>query len=147
MSTKTLLGLALCFALAAGCAGGGDDDDSGPVAESEPNDSEGAADVLGAAGTHSFQGSCEPGGTDFWKATAGTGPISASVTWADAGGEDIDLYVYTADFSLDLFDDTVPPNDSPAQVTGTVTTAGEVFLEVDCFTNTATAYSGTITVP
>lgn len=119
------------IALASGCGGDG-----------------GGAPRL-TSGTHSVTGSCSY--TDqalkeiLIASVAGT--VSASVTWADTTG-DIDVYLHDYARTTDIDNDLAePPNDSPAEVSGTVTEAMDVRIQIECYSGTDVAYTATVTVP
>lgn len=149
--------LVLAVAVPACSGGGGDDDDDaattavtplpdptpipGSVAEVEPNDTPATATaVAGSSGTLAFHGTCaQTGDQDYFVFTLTSGGLSAGVTWDEreyipAPHIDNDLDVYVTDSSGEIGQDSnSPPDDSPAAVTATVTSAGAVYVFVECF--------------
>jgi len=163
--------LALASALPACSGGGGDDDDdntatptvtpnpdptpiAGSVIEVEPNDDvDDATLVASTAGTIAFHGRCSQTGDQDWFAlTLSTGGFAAELTWdeRDYIGEphianDLDLYVSDVTGELGA-DDGLAPGDSPANVSASMNTAGQMVLLVDCFqADSDLFYQGTVT--
>lgn len=152
------------------CSGGDDDDDAattatvtpipdptplpGSIAEVEPNDTPATATaVAGTTGTLAFHGTCAQTGDQDWFAfVLSSGGFSASVTWDERAYIPAphllnDLDVYVSDSSGELAEDsTSPPDDSPAEIDATVTTAGTISLLVECFqADAGLFYQGTLT--
>lgn len=158
-SVPWLLAAALALALSAqGCSGdddddgGSDDDDGAEFIETEPNDGFGTADDIGAAAT--FGGACDQNDdTDVFSVDVAAGMTSVSVAWDDpADTHDIDLAIYDSAGAVSFTplddDGNIPPDDSPAEVSATVTTAQTLFIEVFCgFANVPAPmeYVGTVT--
>lgn len=147
--------------------GEGDDDDDGstpnvtptpqptatqPVGgsgtEVEVNDDHDTANPLGTSTT--FSGACgDLDFSDIFELAVPAGKtVSATITWTESADDDLDLYVSNYDYSIDQGDESVPPGDSPAEISASFPTAQDGYVEVFCFyaLNPNTAYSGTITV-
>ncbi len=126
-----------------------DDDDVPPPAE--PDDEMANATPLTGTGAITFSGQClGDDDRDYFAFTTGVGQIQATLTWTEGtGNEDVDLYIFNDDYSIDGYDIAIPPGDSPAEVTTQAAAAGPVFLEVSCYfvTTPNLAYSGTLTIP
>lgn len=114
-------------------------------AEVEPNDDHDTATPV----TGNFSGTC--GGDDVADiftipVTAGK-TVTASITYSDAIEDDLDLYVSNYDYSIDAGDETIPPGDSPVQVSVGFPVAEDAFIEVFClWTANSVPYTGTVTV-
>lgn len=152
----TILALAVA---APACSGGGDDDDDdgsatptvtpnpdptpipGSVLEVEPNDEpEEGTLVTGSGATLAFHGSCgQTGDKDWFVFVLGSGGFSASLTWDERTyipsphiPNDLDVYVNDSAGQI-AADSSLAPNDSPADVSATLDSAGAIHLLVDCF--------------
>lgn len=156
LSAVSLIALA---ALVPACSGGGDDDDDddaattavtplpdptpipGSVAEVEPNGTMATATaVAGSGATLAFHGTCaQTGDQDYFAFTLSSGGISGELTWDERAYIPAphilnDLDVYVTDSSGEIGQDSSsPPDDSPAQFVATVTSAGAVYVFVECF--------------
>jgi hypothetical protein len=165
----TLLGLVIA---SAACSGSGDDDDdaasetptvtpnpdpnplAGSILEIEPNDDQGDATAVTSSGaTFAFHGRCEAtGDQDWFSFVPGSGGFAADLTWDERVyipdphvATDLDLYVSDSSGEL-ASDDSLSPGDSPAQVNATMTSAGALYLLVDCFqADDDQFYQGTLT--
>jgi hypothetical protein len=116
--------------------------------EVETNDDHDTANPLGASTT--FSGSC--GDLDiadiFELAVPAGKTVSATITWTEGVDEDLDLYVSNYDYTIDEGDESVPPGDSPAQISAAFPTAQDGYVEVFCYyaLTPNVSYTGTITV-
>lgn len=120
----------------------------GSGTEVEINDDHDTANALGTSTT--FSGAC--GDLDIFDLFTVQVPagktVSATITWAEGATDDLDLFVSSYDYGIDKGDETVPPGDSPAQVSATFPTAQAGYVEVYCYYafNPNLSYTGTITV-
>ena len=165
----TILALAVA---APACSGGGDDDDDdgttppvvtplpdptpipGSVVEVEPNEeSEDATLVTGSGATLAFHGHCgQTGDKDWFAFVLASGGFSASLTWDERTyipsphiANDLDVYVNDSSEEI-ASDSTLAPNDSPADVSASLDSAGTIHLLVDCFqSDDDLFYQGTLT--
>lgn len=118
------------------------------VMETEDNGTLDTANDLGGSGAKSFAGACADDlDDDGFKFTAAAGAFTASVTWNEANGDDVDLWLLD-DAGVLVADDEIPPGDSPAQVTFQLPAAGTYYLGVICYgPNTNVPYTGSANVP
>ena len=169
-----LIGVALTsIAVAPACSGGGDDDDddgsspsptptanptplAGSVEESEPNDDFGEATVLTFTSDGNFHGFCATSNDayDIFEFTLNTaGTVSVSLAWIgeeEPSVNDLDLYLFDSAQNIVAEDYTDPlqEQDSPAEVSAVLTTAGgSYFIEVECYNGEDVFYQGTLDLP
>lgn len=120
----------------------------GSGTEVEINDDHDTANPLGTSTT--FSGACgDLDFSDIFELAVPAGKtVSATITWTESADDDLDLYVSSYDYSIDEGDLSVPPGDSPAQISANFPTAQDGYVEVFCLyaINPNTAYTGTITV-
>lgn len=120
------------FLLGCYCGGYGGRGGDYYVSETEPNDSPSQATYIGdGAYEPMFDGHCDGLTDEDWFATASytTGYLFAKVTWK-VDEYDLDLAVVGSGFAFS--DTAAPPNDSPIELGGTVTTAGQIYLHITC---------------
>lgn len=106
------------------------------------------------SGSHSIEGVCEDDeDAPNFTIAPGSGTLTATVSWDESTGDDIDVVLidYDSDapgnsVTLDMDIDS-PPGDSPAEVSGTVTEAMEILLLLGCPSGTNIEFSGTVVVP
>lgn len=102
------------------------------MTEIEPNDSPAQATYIGdGAYEPMFDGYCNTLTDEDWFATAAytTGYFYVEVTWKN---EDYDLDVAVQGSGFSFADTAAPPNDTPIELGGTVTTAGQIYIHVSC---------------
>lgn len=101
------------------------------------------------SGVHDIDGTCtESNDIQEFRIDSEAGTFEMSVSWDDSDGEDIDLYVEDPDDDEGLFeyDDDLPPNDSPAEVTAVIPAPMNLVATVDCY-DWPVPYSAQMTVP
>lgn len=154
------------------CSGGGDDDDDGgttpatvtpipdptpipgSVVEVEPNEEpEEATVVSGSSATLAFHGRCgQTGDKDWFVFVLGSGGFTGTLTWDERTyipaphiANDLDVYVNDSSGQI-AADSALSPNDSPAEVSAVLDSAGAIHLLVDCFqSDDDLFYQGTLT--
>ena len=125
------------------------------IASTPSDTSISGATSLGGAGTWWFTGTCvNAGDSHYFSVTStqanATAMLNASLWWVEEPAlDDMAFSAYNQDQSIYYMDTRLPPDDDPGQVTVAVTTAGTLYLEVDCL-NSYTSnlpYIGSVTVP
>ncbi len=139
--------------------GAGDDDDdtpppSGTVVDQEPNNTEEEAQAISGSGARSIEGTCgaydeENGGDgDYYVVEAGAGTLSVSLAWDDSQEADLDLMVFDADYTVEAYDDGVPPEDSPAELTVELESPMSLYVIVSCYSAPeGQTYDATVQIP
>lgn len=120
----------------------------GMTYESEVNDTHDTANPLSGL---TFTGACgdfSDFADIFVMPVAAGKTLSATLQYAESVIDDLDLWISSYDYAIDVGDEAIPPGDAPAQVTGVLVPASQnMYFEVTCYNLTPdVAYTGTITV-